>query len=216
MKKSILYMALSLCLTGALAGCSGREADAAPGAGAEQPGVIMLEEIRSVNKLVLARMTISKMGVVRDRVDLSKAKGWKQVTAGLVDAVKIGSRKAAYSYDTYMQAYIDLSALSPDDITVDEESRTVTLRLPEIRTEFIGRDIPLREEHYRVTGLRSAVDAEERADVKERMNTRLRPEVEANPRFRTELVQKAEEKGRLYFRTLLGSEGYDVNVVFGR
>lgn len=175
----------------------------------------MLEDIRSVDKLVLSRMTISKMGVVRDRVDLSKAKGWKQMTAGLVDAVKIGSRKAAYSYDTYMRAYIDLSDLPADALEIDEDSATITLTLPEVKTEFEGRDIPIREEHYRVTGFRSRVDAEERADIKEKMNTRLKQEVASNPEFRDQLTRSARLKAESYFKALLARDGYTVVVRFG-
>ena len=69
-------------------------------------------EVKAVNKLVLSQMTISKMASVSD-IDFSKAKGLKQSAAAALDAVKIGDRKAAYSYDTYMRAYIDLSAAFP-------------------------------------------------------------------------------------------------------
>ena len=147
---------------------------------------IFYSEAKSVNKLVLAQMRVSKMATVDD-LSLDEAEGMRQTVAALTDALKIGSRKAAYSYNTYLRAYIDMSSLSPDDVEVDEAARTVTLRLPPVMTEFQGRDASIREEHYRVTGLRSGIDAHERAAIKEQMNTALKHEVEERSAFRERL-----------------------------
>lgn len=174
---------------------------------------LFFTEISSVNKLVLAQMTVSKMAVIDD-LNLDDAEGLKQTATALINAAKVGSRKAAYSYSTYLRAYIDLSDLTPDDIKVDESSRTVTLTLPPIHTEYLGRDLEIREEHYRVTGLRSDIDAGERAALKERMNSVLKNEVERNPMFRTKLINEAKAKARAYFSSLLGKDGYTVNVKF--
>lgn len=170
-------------------------------------------EISSVNKLVLAQMTISKMATIDD-LNLHDADGLRQTAVAIIDAAKIGSRKAAYSYSTYMRAYIDLSALTPDDVEVNENSRTITLTLPEVNIEYLGRDMEIREEHYRVTGLRSEIDADERAALKESMNRAVMKEVERNPRFRDKLSAEAKTKARAYFTSLLGKDGYTVNVNF--
>lgn len=170
-----------------------------------------LSEIQSVNKLVLAQMTISKMATIDD-IDLAKADGLKQTAAGLVDAMKVGKRKAAYSYRTYLRAYMDLSTLTPDDVKVDEATKTITLTLPPVQTEFAGRDMEIREDHYRVTGLRSEIDAAERADIKEQMNTALKHEVEEKSEFRRRLEAEARAKCDTYFKSLLGSDGYNVIV----
>lgn len=179
----------------------------------EDPASIYLSEVKSVNKLVLAQMTISKMATIDD-IDLSKAEGLKQTTAAIMDALKVGDRKAAYSYDTYMRAFIDLSGLTAQDIRVDDVSKTITLTLPEIQTEFAGRDIEIREDHYRVTGLRSAIDPKERAEVKEQMNTALKKEVEERSEFRDQLTTQARAKCDAYFKSLLGRDGYNVIVNF--
>lgn len=71
---------------------------------------IVLSRVQSVDRLTLARMRVTKMATIDD-LRLEDAKGPKQVVAALMDAVKIGDRKAAYSYDTYMSAYIDLTEL---------------------------------------------------------------------------------------------------------
>ena len=184
----------------AVAGCRGND-DAA----------VLYTQVRSANKLVLGQMTISKMATVDD-IDLADAKGLKQTAAGLVDAVKVGSRKAAYSYDTYLRAYVDLDALRPEDITLDKSTMTAEITLPAVQTEFAGRDMQMREDHYRVTGLRSEIDARERARIKEQMNAALRREVEEKSRFKDLLTETAKAKGRKFFESMFAANGYKVTV----
>ena len=174
---------------------------------------VFLAEVRSADKLVLAQMTISKMATIDD-LRLEDADGLKQAVEALGDAVKIGSRKGAYSYDTYMQAYIDMSAFSENDVDIDKESRTISMTLPPVQTELAGRDPGIREDHYRVTGLRSDIDSKERAEIKEKMNTALRAEIDRNPAFRDRLMEQARAKARAYFQSLGEAEGYTVTVDF--
>ena len=182
-------------------------------AGEEQRDNVLFSEVKSVDKLILARMTVSKMATIDD-IPLSEAEGLKQTSAALLDALKLGKRKAAYSYDTYLRAYIDLSNLTPDDVKVDESTKTVTLSLPPVMTEYLGRDMEIREDHYRVTGLRSEIDATERAALKEQMNTVLKNEVKNKPMFRDKLVTEAKAKARTYFSSMLGKDGYKVIINF--
>lgn len=172
-----------------------------------------VDELRSVNKLVMAQMTVSKMATIDD-LPLDDARGIKQTAAAMLDIIKIGNRKAAYSYDTYLRAYVDMSQLSPDDVRVDHDARTVSITLPPIETEFEGRDITVKEDHYRVTGLRSNIDQYERAEMKEMMNASLKNEVESNPEFRRRLIREAQAKARAYFEALADNEGYTVIVDF--
>ncbi len=172
-----------------------------------------VDELRSVNKLVLAQMTVSKMATIDD-LPLDDARGIKQTAAAMLDIIKIGNRKAAYSYDTYLRAYVDMSQLSPDDVRIDHDARTVSITLPPIETEFEGRDITVKEDHYRVTGLRSNIDQYERAEMKEMMNASLKNEVESNPEFRRRLIREAQAKARAYFEALADNEGYTVIVDF--
>lgn len=174
---------------------------------------IVLSRVQSVDKLTLAQMRITKMATIDD-IKLEDAKGAKQVVAALVDAVKIGDRKAAYSYDTYMSAYIDLSALGPGDVRVDTAARVVALTLPAPRTELTGRDMQIREDHYRVTGLRTAIGPAERAALKEKMNEHLRQEVRDDPEFARMLDTNARRRADSYFRELLGDLGYNVEISY--
>lgn len=185
------------------------------GACAKAPdrGETFYTELRSVDKLVLASMTITKMATIDD-MTLAEAKGLKQTADALLSTVKIGDRVAAYSYDTYLRAYVDMSALSPEDITVDEQARRVTINLPAIKTEFAGRDMGMREDHYRITGLRSDIDARERAEIKERMNRHLKEEVEQKDTFRAIVAEQARNKARRYFESLLAPAGYTAVINF--
>lgn len=83
-----------------------------------------------------------------------------------------------------------------------------------MQTEFAGRDAQMRVEHYRVTGLRSQIGAEERAQMKEQINSALRQEVENDATFRSILTESAKSKGRKYFEDLCGRYGYKANVTF--
>lgn len=170
-------------------------------------------EIKSVNRLNLAGMTISKMATIDD-ITLDEAKGVKETADALLNAIKIGDRMTVYSYDTYLRAYIDLSELTPSDVAVDESTRSVTLLLPAIKTEFAGRDLPIRENHYRVTGLRSAINAKERAAIKERMNESLKAEVRRNPQFQNHVKSEARRKAVAYFESMLGNLGYSADISF--
>lgn len=201
---SIFGILTMILLSAILAGSCARKPD---------PGEVLYSEFRQVDKLVLARMAVSKMATIDD-LDLKDAVGLKQTGAAIIDAVKIGDRKAAYSYDTYLRAYIDMSDFSRDDIYVDDDSHTIQVRLPEILTEYAGRDAAIREEHYRVTGLRSSVSPRERAEMKERMNDALKKEVESNPEFRRRLVEAARSKGVAFFTSLADIDGYTVIVSF--
>lgn len=206
MKKTILLQISLMVMTViAISGCAGKEH--------ENPRNHYYSEIRSVNKLVLARMEISKLATIDD-FKLSEAQGMQQIATGLINAVKIGDRKAAYSYNTYLQAFLDLSTLTPDDVEVSEADKTITLTLPAIQTEFAGRDMQFREEHYRVTGLRSRIDPEERAAYKEKMNASLKEEVEKKPLFRDKITATARNKADAYFRSILEKDGYTVIVTF--
>ena len=170
-------------------------------------------EAKSVNKLGLARMSISKMATIDD-LRLEDARGMRQTAAAVIDMLKIGDRKGAYSYNTYLRAYVDLSALRPEDVVVDEAAGRITVTLPPVQTEFLGRDVGMQEDHYRVSGLRSAIDSRERSEIKEQLNTLLKGEVEKNPAFRQRLESDGRNKARLYFESLLGGDGYDVVVLF--
>lgn len=160
-------------------------------------GTVLYTQLSSVDKLMLSSMTINKIGEYDDKSD------WK-----------IGKRIAVYSYNTYMDAFIDLSKLTADDVSVDTRTKVVSLVLPPVQTEIRGRDVTMNEEHYRVTGLRSRIGSKERATLKEEMNTRLKAEIQKNPQFSNALRRSGEEKAREFFRSMLAAKGYTADITF--
>lgn len=171
------------------------------------------EEVCSVDKLVVARMAVQKMATIDD-IKLPEAQGAKQQLAAIVDALKVGDRVAAYSYNTFLRAYIDMSLLKPEDVSVDEESKIVSITLPPVQVEIEGREASLKEEHYRVTGLRSKIDPKERALLKEQMNTMVKEEIEKNSGFRDALSEQGRKKASDYFTSLVASKGYKASITF--
>ena len=113
---------------------------------AQETAPDLYSELRAVDKLVLAQMTVSKMATIRD-LRLDEAHGARQISAALLDALKLGDRKAAYSYNTYLRAFVDLSQMRPEDVVTDDAARTISITLPPIQTEFAGRDPGIREDH---------------------------------------------------------------------
>ena len=144
----------------------------------------LYQEIKSADKMVFASMAITKTAKLESS-----------------DWYKIGKRIAVY-------AYIDLSALQPEDIQFDDDAGTVKVTLPPVRTEVIGRDMELRREYENIGLLRSDLDSRERAEIKEKANASFRKEVEENPEFSRQLSDAARRKARRYFETLFEANGY--------
>ena len=159
---------------------------------AEEAASLSVSEVRQLGRLNLA----------------------KQQLAAIWNAMKIGTRKGAYSYDTYLRAYIDLDNLSADDLKLDTVSRTAQLSLPPIHTEIVGRDGSLREEHYRVTGLRSNISATERAALKEKMSAQLKEEIASDAEFERLLSDRARHRATAYFDSLFSTRGYTADISF--
>lgn len=203
---TLFTLLLSLLL---LLGCS----QSGPERHAEEAASLSVSEVRRLGRLNLAEMTVTKMGTIDD-LHLSDAETTKQQLAAIWNSMKIGTRKGAYSYDTYLRAYIDLENLSAADLKVDTVSRTAQLALPPIQTETAGRDGALREEHYRVTGLRSNISAAERAGLKEKMSAQLKKEIESDAEFERLLTDRARKRATAYFDSLFSTRGYTAEITF--
>lgn len=164
----------------------------------------LFSELRDMQSLVLAEMSLNKVGEISDE----GATG----VAAVVNSLKIGKSVAVYSYNTYLEAYMDLSELTAADVAVDGRGRFAKLVLPPVRTRFVGRDMEVVEEHYRVSGLRSDVSPRERSQLKELMNASLKKEVEGNDEYRRTLTEQARAKAVGFFTALLRGRGYECEV----
>lgn len=175
----------------------------------------MLSQVRDVGKLQLSEMTLTKVGRISDP-SFRDARTLREKAEAAIDKMKIGTRIGVYSYQTYVTAYIDLTEISPSDIVVDTVASTVSVTLPPVRVEWAGRDMELTEEHYRVSGLRSNIDARERAELKSRMAARLKKEVAADKSIETSLKESAQVKATAYFTELFHNWGFEPRISFRR
>lgn len=159
--------------------------------------VELYQELKSVDKMVFASMSITKS--VKMQSD-----AW----------YKVGKRIAVYSYDSYMRAYIDMSKLQESDMVFDEVNHTVQITLPPVTTEVTGRDMTMRKEYENIGLFRSELDSKERAEMKEKANESFVREVQRNPQFRRQLTEAAQRKARKYFEALCESAGYVASITF--
>lgn len=158
-------------------------------------------------------MSISKMAYIND-LPLDEASTLNDKISAITNKLKIGNRTAVYGYNTYLTAYLELSQLSPDDVRVDEKSKTIKITLPPITTEIAGRDPELHELHYRVTGLRSDITPQERAATKESMSNYLKRELSSNTEFNNRLKNDAEANARRFFTSFAKAQGYNAEITF--
>ena len=125
-----------------------------------------------------------------------------------------GKRIAIYSYDSYMRAYIDLSALQMEDLVFDEDAKTVKVTLPPVVTEIMGRDMEMKKVYDNIGSLRDSLDSKERAEIKEKANASFKQEVVDNPMFKEQLTEAAKRKARKYFETIFEANGYAASIDF--
>lgn len=157
----------------------------------------LYQEIKSVDKMVFASMAITKTAKMQSS-----------------DWYTVGKRIAVYSYDSYMRAFIDLSALQMDDLVFDENAKTVKMTLPPVMTEITGRDMEMRKEYENIGLMRGDLDSKERAEIKEKANASFKAEVEENPMFKQQLTEAAKRKARKYFETIFEANGYTASIDF--
>lgn len=198
--KSIILAALFALL---LSSCKEKEA----------PEVEMASRLRDVSRLELAQMTVGKVGMISDH-KYEDARTLEQKTRAMLDAMKIGNRVGVYSYDTYLTAYIDLSEMSADDITIDKKSNVAHIALPPVRVMTDGREPQLHEVHYRVTGMRSSIKPEERARLKAQMAAEVKKEMAANDGSKEMLREEAQRKAKAWFSEILEDWGYTPDISF--
>lgn len=179
----------------------------------EEPEFNVFENLREVNRLELARMTVGKVGMVSDQ-EWGDAKTLEKKAEALFNKMKIGSRIGVYSYDTFVTAYIDLSQLRPEDVKVDRENGTVDIRLPRVRVMIDGREPQLHEEHYRVTGLRSNIRPTERATLKAQMAREVKRELASSGEAMDALRRNGEAKAREWITELAKNWNLNAKVEF--
>ena len=178
-----------------------------------EPEIEMASRLQDVSRLELAQMTVGKVGMISDH-KYEDAKTLEQKTRAMLDAMKIGNRIGVYSYDTYLTAYIDLSELTSDDISIDKKNNVAHVTLPPVQVMTDGREPQLHEVHYRVTGLRSSIKPEERAQLKSQMAGEVRKEMSEAEGSKDVLRDEAQRKAKIWFDEIIRNMGYTPDVSF--
>lgn len=149
------------------------------------------DQLRSVGKMEFGSMTVTKT-VTTDRTK------W----------YKIGKRVGIYSFDIFLKAYVDLQDFKDEDVIIDEAVRTVSVRMPEVKIEIVGRSPELRMEYEHIDLFRSRPDSKERAQLKETATRDFMKEFNSNPEFKRNLEKTARLKAGSYVASLITARGY--------
>lgn len=179
----------------------------------KDPEMEVMSRLRDVSRLELAQMTVGKVGMISDH-KYEDAKTLEEKTQAMLNSMKIGNRIGVYSYDTYLTAYIDLSEITANDISIDRKTNVAHVTLPPVKVMTDGREPELHEVHYRVTGLRSSIKADERAKLKSQMAAEVKRETAANEGSREMLRDEARRKATAWFNEILRSWGFTPDVTF--
>ena len=160
-----------------------------------------------MNKLTLVEVNVRKVVTIQDsRLHFAQIGGLKDLLLWAKGKAKIGKRVGVYSFNAAFVAWIDLSEVRSEDVTYTSDG-ILTLSLPPIQTELLGRDFTLNSEYERVDGLRDAITPEDRARAKEYATRRLRQEVLENSAFISSVQEQAQEKLRKTLVNLLLLKG---------
>lgn len=201
LRKWIEYVIVAVILSGSMACSSGhnRQDDSATLDSLEFARHSSMhnfyEEWRKTEKLELASMTVKKT-----------------VTTERTAWYKVGKRVGAYSFDVYLKAYIDMEKLRPEDIIIDEEQKTIKVKLPEPEVEIAGRSSDLQTEYEDIGVFRSRPDSRERAALKDKAFADFEREFNGNSEYRRLLLTTASRNAAEYFSALGEAAGYKVEL----
>ena len=164
-------------------------------------------EIRKVAKLELAETEVERTFVIR-------GKEWKDIGSiqeglrNIGELLKPGERIGVYSFRNFAVAYIDLTQFRDEDIKVSEKERTVTLTLPAVRVESIGRSTTINVLHERVSGSKEPIKPEEKKALQDKASAEFLESIRPGEPLYEELADKAEKKAEAFFSGLLNASGY--------
>lgn len=175
----------------------------------------VLNSINQVGKLELVEQRSEEVILISGSGEsLSTIGSLEDTMTYLDDLLRVGHRVGVYSFSHLAIAYIDLTDLSLDDVTIDSDDR-ITINLPTIHVEPIGRSGEIRLLHERVTGTKRPITAEERTKVQDEASRQARERLLPGTPNHTALVRQAQEQAIAYFTGLLRSRGYeDVTIHF--
>lgn len=189
---------LALAAVALHAGCTHRPSPQ------EQLQAALVQQYQSVGKLILSETTLQKTVTLQDpRISFYDIGSLRDFTTWLKNQTRTGARVGIYSFQAILVSYTDLTQFSAQDVSYDEEQRTLTLYIAPIQTEIRGRDFDLKTEYEYVAPLREAITPQERAKVKDQAYRVLQEEVLANQQLQTQIRERSLQKLRSWIVQLM-------------
>lgn len=174
----------------------------------------LFHNLREVRKLDLLEMRTEETIIISGSpYTLQSIRSLDDAMGYLDDLLRTGNRVGVYSFESYVGAFIDLGALDEQAVRVDVQRKEVSLTLPAVQVEPLGRGTTLTKLHERVTGTRKNITNEERTALQNKASELLRRRIAPGMPLYTDLVIRAQDKARAYYTGMLHARGYEVVTV---
>lgn len=174
----------------------------------------LFHNLREVRKLDLLEMRTEETIIISGSpYTLQSIRSLDDAMGYLDDLLRTGNRVGVYSFASYVGAFIDLGALDEQAVRVDVQRKEVSLTLPAVQVEPLGRGTTLTKLHERVTGTRKNITNEERTALQNKASELLRRRIAPGMPLYTDLVIRAQDKARAYYTGMLHARGYEVVTV---
>ena len=165
------------------------------------------EAIRATSKLELAETEAEQTFVIRGK-EWEDVKSIGEGLSHLSELIKPGERIGVYSFRSYAVAYIDLSRVRDEDVVYDDKGKRISLILPAVQVESIGRSTTLNVLHERVSGSQEPITPEEKKALQDRASKLFLESLKPGMPLYEELVKRAEEKAEAFFDGMARANGY--------
>lgn len=146
-----------------------------------------MAELSAAGELSTVEYTVTKMVKTNDQA-------W----------YKLGDRKILFHCRAYLEAGVNLKAYDAAKTEIDEQTRSITLTLPQPR--LLSLNMPIEEvgvAYEKVTLLRSDFSAEDRTQILQQGEKDIRADIPTMG-----ILTDAEQNTRTFFTTLLRQLGY--------
>lgn len=129
----------------------------------------------------------------------------KIVKASDVNWYKVGDRKILFSCKATLKAGIDLSGFSAQNVIIDEEKKSIKVKLP--KAKLLSLNMPAEEAklaYQKVALTRSEFSAEERSNLLKQGEESI---LESVPSLG--ILEEAEKNASSFFKTMLKQTGFN-------
>lgn len=171
--------------------------------------LLEVDHLQSIGHLELIEYQTEELFMISSKDQkLRDIRSIEEANDFLTSILRAGDRIGIYSFVNYSIGFIDLSHFSPDKgAAYDGDTKHLTLTLPPVQIEPIGRSGTLRKLHERVTGLQREITPEERRKIQNQAVAHAQQRLAPGTTQYKELVRMAETKASVYLTSLFKSRG---------